>query len=153
MQTILSWLAGGIGVIFFLGFAIFQAIVGYLGIEYHLGQGWAIGFLIAAFIFRFSLPLTIGTFFGAVDVLGWNIFVAILITAPGLIFMVPGAIAMALAGVASTFSGKSEQNYQPSYKYDEPKNVTPLKAKPLRKKVPTKKTKKLKKVLKRKKNK
>ena len=56
MQSILSWLAGGLGVTFFIGFAIFSSIVGYLGVEYHLGSGWAIGCLIAAFVFRFSLP-------------------------------------------------------------------------------------------------
>ena len=75
MQSILSWLAGGLGVTFFIGFAIFSSIVGYLGVEYHLGSGWAIGCLIAAFVFRFSLPLTIGFFFGLIDVLGWNIFI------------------------------------------------------------------------------
>ncbi len=153
MQKILSWLAGGVGIIFFLGFGIFQAIVGYLGIEYHLGQGLAIGFLIAAFIFRFSLPLTIGTFFGAVDVLGFNVLLAILITLPGLIFMIPGAIAMALTGIASTFSGKSEPTYKPSYNYDEPKNVTPSKAKPIKKNTTTTKIKKLKNIVKRKKSK
>jgi len=152
MQSILSWLAGGLGVTFFIGFAIFSSIVGYLGVEYHLGSGWAIGCLIAAFVFRFSLPLTIGFFFGLIDVLGWNIFLAILVTFPTLIFMIPGAIAMALVGIGSIFKGKSEQTYQPSYSYDEPKDVTPLKEKTKKKKAVIKKTKRAKKVTKRKKN-
>ena len=151
MQSILSWLAGGVGVIFFLGFAIFSSIVGYLGVEYHLGSGWAIGCLIAAFIFRFSLPLTIGFFFGLLDVLGWNIFLATLVTFPTLIFMIPGAIAMALVGVSSIIKGKSKQTYQPSYTYGEPKDVTPLKEKTKKKRAISKKTKKQKKLLREKK--
>ena len=148
MQLILTWLAGGVGVIFFLGFAIFSTIVGYLGVEYHLGSGWAIGCLIAAFVFRFSLPLTVGFFFGLVDVLGWNIFVAILVTVPGLIFMIPGAIAMSLVGITSMFKGKREETYQQDYTYEEPKNITPVKIKTIKKKLITKKTKKTKKAIK-----
>ena len=143
MNNILTFLAGGLGAIFFLGFAIVQAAIGYLGIEYHFGSGWALGLLIAAFIFRFSLPLTIGTFFGAVDVLGWHWVGALLITLPGLLFMVPGAIGMGLVGLASMFKGKTTQSYQPQYNYDEPKNVTPTEA-PLKKaKLLTKKSKKV----------
>ena len=59
MSTILAWLGGGLGVIFFLLIGIAQAIVGYLGIEYHLGTGLAIGCIIASFIFRITFPLTI----------------------------------------------------------------------------------------------
>tara|TARA_B100002019_G_scaffold196513_1_gene170188 strand:+ start:2315 stop:2782 length:468 start_codon:yes stop_codon:yes gene_type:complete len=143
MNNILKFLAGGLGAIFFLGFAIVQAAIGYLGIEYHLGSGWALGLLIAAFTFQFSLPLTIGTFFGAVDVLGWHWFGALLITLPGLLFMIPGAIGMGLVGLASMFKGKSTQSYQTQYNYDEPKNVTPT-APPLKKtKSPPKKSKKV----------
>jgi len=139
MNSILTWLAGGLGVIFFLVFAVVQAAIGYMGIEHHLGGGWAIGFLIAAFIFRFSLPLTIGTFFGALNVLDWPLIGAILITLPGLIFMIPGAIAIAIASVSSLFKGSNQNDYKSNYDYqsetnydyqnNEPKNVTPKKTK------------------------
>ena len=127
MKNILSFLAGGIGVIFFLGFAIVQGAIGYLGIEYHFGSGWAIGVLVLAFLFRFTLPLTIGTFFGALDVFGWPWYGALLITLPGLLFMVPGAIGIALAGLLSIFKSNSTINPQTNYNYqnDEPKDVTP----------------------------
>ena len=128
MTSILAWLGGGLGVIFFLLIGIVQAIVGYLGIEYHLGAGWAVGCLIASFIFRITFPLTIGTFFGALDVLGWPWWGAALFTAPGLIFMVPGAVGMALVGLGSLFKGKPSPQYTSDYPYqteDGPKNVTP----------------------------
>ena len=127
MKNILSFLAGGIGVIFFLGFAIVQGAIGYLGIEYHFGSGWAIGVLVLAFLFRFTLPLTIGTFFGALDVFGWPWYGALLITLPGLLFMVPGAIGIALVGLFSIFKGNPTVNPQTNYNYqnDEPKDVTP----------------------------
>tara|TARA_B110000305_G_scaffold83262_1_gene93750 strand:- start:176 stop:589 length:414 start_codon:yes stop_codon:yes gene_type:complete len=131
VKNILSFLAGGIGVIFFLGFAIVQGAIGYLGIAYHFGSGWAIGLLILAFVFRFSLPLTIGTFFGALDVFGWPWYGALLITLPGLLFMVPGAIGVALVGLFSIFKGNATINPQTNYNYqnDEPKDVTPTKTK------------------------
>jgi len=131
MKKILSFLAGGIGVIFFLGFAIVQGAIGYLGIEYHFGSGWAIGVLVLAFLFRFTLPLTIGTFFGVLDVFGWPWYGALLITLPGLLFMVPGAIGIALVGLFSIFKGNPTVNPQTNYNYqnDEPKDVTPKKTK------------------------
>ena len=127
MKNIISFLAGGIGVIFFIGFAIAQGAIGFLGVEYHYGSGWAIGVLVLAFVFRFTLPLTIGTFFGALDVLGWPWYGALLITLPGLLFMVPGAIGIALVGLFSIFKGNPTVNPQTNYNYqnDEPKDVTP----------------------------
>lgn len=43
---------------------------GYAGIEEHLGALWAIGCLVASLLFRFTLPITIGAFFGAMNVWG-----------------------------------------------------------------------------------
>ena len=60
------------GFIFFIGFGLFQLAVGYQGIEYHLGAGWAIAVLACTFIFRFTLPIIVGTYFGVVDVLEWH---------------------------------------------------------------------------------
>jgi hypothetical protein len=69
---------------------------GYLGIEHRIGGGWAVAAVAAAFIFRFTLPITIGSFFGAMDVWGWHWAGALLFAAPGLAFMllmIPGALA------------------------------------------------------------
>src|SRR6056300_317972 len=136
MQNILTFLAGGVGVIFLLVVGLAQMVIGYIGIEYHLGGGWAIGAVVLAIMFRFSLPLTIGTFFGAIDVLNLSWIVALIITLPGLLLMVPGAIAAGIAGLSSSFKSKPNYDYQPNYNNDEPKNVTPAKT-------PTKKTKSL----------
>lgn len=129
MSSILGWLAGGVGVIFFLLIGLVQIIVGYMGIEYHLGGGWAIGLVIASIFFRISFPLTIGTFFGALDVLGWSWLGALILTLPGLLLMVPGAIAMGFGGLISMFKESNQNGYQSNYNYqnDEPKNITPKK--------------------------
>ena len=151
MQNILTFLAGGVGVIFLLVVGLAQMVIGYLGIEYHLGGGWAIGAVVLAIMFRFSLPLTIGTFFGAIDVLNLSWIVALIITLPGLLLMVPGAIAAGIAGLSSSIKNEPNQTYQPQYDNNEPKNVTPTE-KPLKKtkslpkkikKVAKKKTKKV----------
>ena len=153
MKNILSFLAGGIGVVFFIGFAIAQGAIGFLGVEYHFGSGWAIGVLVLAFVFRFTLPLTIGTFFGALDVFGWPWYGALFITLPGLLFMVPGAIGMAVVGLASILKGNSAGNSQTNHDYqEEPKDVTPKETTPktVKKIGKSKKTTKTKKVIKKK---
>jgi hypothetical protein len=73
----------------FIAAGIFQLWLGYQGIEYHLGAGWAIAAAIAAFGFRFMLPLTIGSYFGAVDVMGWDWYIGVAIAAPGVVFLLP----------------------------------------------------------------
>ena len=85
MNNILAFLAGGFGVILMLGIGLAQIVIGYIGIEYHFGSGWAIGAVVLALMFRFSFPLTVGTFFGAMDVFGFSFIVALLITLPGII--------------------------------------------------------------------
>ena len=143
MKNILAFLAGGFGVILMLGIGLAQIVIGYIGIEFHFGSGWAIGAVVLALMFRFSFPLTVGTFFGAMDVFGFSFIVALLITLPGLLLMIPGAIAAGIAGLASSFGSKPNQNYQPKYNYDEPKNVTPAKVSSKKIKSITKKTKKI----------
>ncbi len=134
MKNILAFLAGGFGLLLMLGIGLAQMVIGYIGIDYHFGAGWAIGAVVLALMFRFSLPLTVGTFFGAMDVFGFSFIVSLLITLPGLLLMVPGAIAAGIAGLASSFKSKPNYDYQPKYNNEEPKNVTPTKT-------PTKKTK------------
>ena len=143
MSNILTFLAGGFGVLLMLGIGLAQIVIGYIGIEYHFGSGWAIGAVVLALMFRFSFPLTVGTFFGAMDVFGFSFIVALLITLPGLLLMVPGAIAAGIAGLASSFNSKPNQEYQPKYNYDEPKNVTPTKTPAKKTKSLPKKTKKV----------
>jgi hypothetical protein len=86
---------GVLAVLFFFGiiaFGIAQIVVGYLGIDYHLGPLWALAAVVVVFLFRFALPLTIGSFFGAMDVLGWHWVIALAFAAPGLLFIIPGVL-------------------------------------------------------------
>ena len=91
---------GGLGVLLFFIVGITQAVIGYMGIEFHLGSIAAIFALVVAFFFRFMLPLTIGTFFGALDVLGWPWYLALIFTAPGLLFALPFMVAAILDGIS-----------------------------------------------------
>lgn len=90
----------------FIAAGVFQLWLGYQGIEYHLGAVGAIAAVIAAFGFRIILPLTIGSYFGAVDVMGWDWYVGLVIAAPGLLFAAPYLVTAALEPFIG--SGKTE---------------------------------------------
>ena len=81
-----------IGAIILIGFGVAQLVIGFLGIEYHFGEVWAFVAAFAAFFLRIMFPMTIGCYFGAVDVLNWEWYWALLITAPGLLFIAPAMI-------------------------------------------------------------
>ena len=84
-----------------IGIGIVQLAIGFLGVEYHFGEIWAFVALGAAIFFRIMLPLTIACYFGAVDVLGWEWYWALLITAPGLLFMAPAMIGAIIENLTS----------------------------------------------------
>ena len=88
-----------IGFILFIVYGIAQLVLGYAGIDFHLGAVWAGIALFGALIFRFTLPITIGAFFGAIDVLHWHWALAALFAAPGLAFIIPGVIISIVEGV------------------------------------------------------
>ena len=88
-------------------------------------------------------PLTIGTFFGALDVFGWPWFGALALAAPGLLFIVPAMITSAIANLTNSNTNRTYSNnfsFSSSINDNKKKikNVTPKKAK--------KKTKKKKKI-------
>lgn len=91
--------SSALGCTFAIGMMVYGIALiwaGYIGIDYHLGSGWAIGAVVVAFLFRFSLPITIGAFFGAMNVWGWPWYGALIFAAPGLAFMalmIPGMLA------------------------------------------------------------
>ena len=83
-------------IIFIILYGAAHFWAGFIGIQHHLGTGWAVGALVLALIGRFTLPMTIGSFFGAMNVWGWNGGFALIFAAPGLAFMLlmlPGLIA------------------------------------------------------------
>ncbi len=88
-----------VGFLLFLIYGIAQIVAGYVGIDFHLGAVWAVIAIIAAFMFRFTLPITIGAFFGAMNVWGWHWALAALFAAPGLAFIIPGVILSIIEGV------------------------------------------------------
>jgi hypothetical protein len=73
----------------------FYVIVGFLGIEYLMepykyGTFFAWLIIIFSIFYRFTfLLLTIGVFFGIINVLEWHIIFAILFTFPSLLFIFP----------------------------------------------------------------
>ena len=89
---------GGLGLLAlvtaFFAFGLFQMFVGYKGIALGLGSGWAWGAVFAAVVLRFTLPITIGAFYGAMHLWGWHWYWAALFAAPGLLYMVPGMVAL-----------------------------------------------------------
>ncbi|MBD3790441.1 MAG: hypothetical protein IE885_08815 [Campylobacterales bacterium] len=88
-----------IGFILFIVYGIAQIVAGYVGIDFHFGAVWAGVAIFAAFMFRFTLPITIGAFFGAMDVWHWHWALAALFAAPGLAFIIPGVILSIIEGV------------------------------------------------------
>jgi len=113
-----------IGLIVFL--FCFYIIIGFLGIEY-LMQPYKYGTFFAWIIILFSifyrftfLLLTIGVFFGIINVLEWHIIFAILFTLPSLVFIFPKQI-LSFKMKSQQKSNKTYQNYneetiQPSNK-------------------------------------
>ena len=76
----------------------FYVIVGFLGIEYLMqpykyGTFFAWAIIIFSIFYRFTfLLLTIGVFFGIINVLEWHIIFAIIFTLPSLLFIFPKQI-------------------------------------------------------------
>lgn len=79
--------------IFSLVLGICQLVVGLLGIDYHLGWWGIIGAVVLLLWLRFTIPITVGAYFGAVDVLGWPWWGGLLFAFPGIVFMVPSVMA------------------------------------------------------------
>jgi hypothetical protein len=65
-----------------------------MGIEYYFGGVWLGVAIVLVVCFRFNLPIIIGAYFGAVEVLQWHWALALLFAVPGLLFIVPSFIAM-----------------------------------------------------------
>jgi len=75
----------------FLAFVIIACLswvgVGLWGIEDSFGLFWSITALLALLFLRFTLPISVGVFLCAFNVWDWHWFFAILLAAPGLLFM------------------------------------------------------------------
>jgi thiosulfate reductase cytochrome b subunit len=89
---------------FFL-FAAAQLTAGYAGIQHGIGPMWALAALLSAVFLRFTLPITVGAFFGAMSVWGWHWALAFMFAAPGLVFVLPGVIS-GIYSLATTGTAK-----------------------------------------------
>ena len=76
----------------------FYVVVGFLGIQflmepYQYGTFFAWVIILFSIFYRFTfLLLTIGVFFGIINVLEWHLFFAVLFTLPSLLFIFPKQI-------------------------------------------------------------
>jgi len=103
MKSLISNLFVALAVLFFIAYGIFLFVMGYLGIEEYLGTGWAVIAVIAAFLLRFTLPLTIGSIYGVMVFFNLNVGLSILIVIPTLVFIVPSFFVMLFAGIMAVF--------------------------------------------------
>ena len=94
--------------IFIMGYGLSYLAIGSMGIEHYWGNIASIIFIILAIFLRFTLPITIGAFFGAVDVLHWHWALAILFVAPGLAFIIPGAIGFLITTLVDKFRANNK---------------------------------------------
>jgi hypothetical protein len=95
-------LLGVAAVVAFLAFAVAQLAAGVQGIDHHLGGWWSWAALFVALALRFTLPITIGAFFGAMDVWEWHWAAAAVFAAPGLFLVLPGVLS-SLASAARSW--------------------------------------------------
>lgn len=87
----------------FFGFGLFQMIIGAMGISHEWGRGWAAAAIFFAISLRFTLPLTIGSFFYALHTWDWHWVFATLFALPGLVFAVPLLLNVLITGMMSPF--------------------------------------------------
>ena len=86
----------------------FYVIVGFLGIQYIMepykyGTFFAWVIILFGIFYRFTfLLLTIGVFFGIINVLEWHLIFAILFTLPSLLFIFPKQILNFIMGTKKT---------------------------------------------------
>ena len=105
-----------IGII--LSLFCFYVIVGFLGIQYLMlpyeyGTFFAWVIILFSIFYRFTfLLLTIGVFFGIINVLEWNLIFAILFTLPSLLFIFPKQILNFKMNSKKTQEKTSNQFYE-----------------------------------------
>jgi uncharacterized membrane protein YjjB (DUF3815 family) len=76
----------------FIAYAAVLMAAGYVGIDLAAGPWWAAAALGMTMLLRFSLPVTVGAFYGAIHVWQWHWAPALVFAAPGLVFMLPGVV-------------------------------------------------------------
>ncbi|MDD3786045.1 MAG: hypothetical protein PHQ87_10905 [Hydrogenophaga sp.] len=116
------------------GYQLALLYAGFVGVEDWVGGGWAWGWLIGSivlgYMLRFTLPIAVGAFIGAVEVFRWHWIVAIIFAAPefalGVPYVLAGLLEMLRRSTGSDTRGgrvnvaKSDRvggRIEPSFKY------------------------------------
>jgi ribose/xylose/arabinose/galactoside ABC-type transport system permease subunit len=86
---------GTLAMLAFLALGLVQLVIGYHGLDVQFGSPWALIGAILAFL-RFTPPLIVGIYFGAIDLWGWHPIGAAIFAAPGLLLLIPGIIGAVL---------------------------------------------------------
>lgn len=88
----LSGSLGLVGALLFFGYGIAQIVAASFGFELWVGGVWSWVIVVACMFFRFTLPITVGAFFGAYEGWGWHWAAALVFAVPGLLLVVPGIL-------------------------------------------------------------
>ena len=105
---------------FVLAVGIIQIWLGFLGIEYLSNTIWAFLAVLALFFLRIILPLTVGTYFGAVEVMGWEPMIGLILAVPGFFFILPSIL---MSAIEPFLSQNKNSNSETNHNYTEPKNA------------------------------
>ena len=112
----------------------FYVIVGFLGIQYLMlpyqyGTFFAWVIILFSIFYRFTfLLLTIGVFFGIINVLEWHLIFAILFTLPSLLFIFPKQI-LNFKMRSKEPEEKKRNDFKKYYKTTNQKNMNRFKTK------------------------
>jgi hypothetical protein len=71
--------------------------LGTLGLWHEFGLAWAIAGAAALLLLRFTLPIRLGAFLGAISILGWPWYAAVIVAMTRMLLMLPGLVSYALA--------------------------------------------------------
>ncbi len=81
-----------VGCLLFAIYGVAQVAAAYAGFDFYVGGFLAALIIAACFWFRFTLPLTVAAFLGAMDVWEWHWLLALIFAAPGLLLIVPSVL-------------------------------------------------------------
>jgi hypothetical protein len=113
-MAILKW-AGGIllGLLFF-AYGLLQIAIAWWGIEHYVGKWWSIPIMLAVLFLRMSFIASAAVFMVAISPWGfnWPWWVALIFVAPGLLLIVPGAIAAGTSWLRDRVRSKSRSDVE-----------------------------------------